>query len=107
MSALLQQRCLHHPSREAAARCPECGRHFCRECVVEHDDRVLCAACLRRLATVAAPKRARLRPLLRLGAAACGFLLIWIAFHLCGQLLLAVPSSFHEGTIWHSSWWNE
>jgi hypothetical protein len=103
MAAIRQQRCLHHPTREAAARCPECGRHFCRECVVEHDDRVLCAACLRRLAAVAAPKRARLRPLFRVAAALCGFVMLWIAFYLCGQLLLAVPSSFHEGTIWRAA----
>ena len=43
---LSQQRCFNHTSREAVARCPECGRFFCRECITEHDDRVLCAVCL-------------------------------------------------------------
>ena len=46
MTALAHQRCFNHALREAAARCPGCGNFFCRECVTEHDDRVLCAACL-------------------------------------------------------------
>ena len=36
MSNLIHQRCSNHPGREAAVRCPECGRFFCRECVTEH-----------------------------------------------------------------------
>jgi len=107
MTALIHQRCHHHPAREAAARCPECGRHFCRECVVEHEDRVLCAACLRRLATATTAKRHWLRPLLRAGAALCGFLALWLLFHLGGQLLLAIPSTFHEGTLWQKPWLGE
>jgi len=42
-------RCRRHPERPAAARCPECGEPHCRECVVEHEGRILCAACLARL----------------------------------------------------------
>ena len=49
------QRCRNHAEREAVARCPGCGHHFCRECVTEHDDRILCAACLRKLTACELP----------------------------------------------------
>ena len=38
-------RCQRHPGREAAARCPSCQQSFCRECVTEHDGRMLCLGC--------------------------------------------------------------
>jgi len=41
-------RCLNHEERLAAARCLACGNSFCRECVTEHDGRLICAACLRK-----------------------------------------------------------
>jgi hypothetical protein len=57
MQNLLLQRCFNHGMREAAARCPECGRFYCRECITEHDDRVLCSACLKKLARAPLAKR--------------------------------------------------
>jgi len=107
MTSLVHQRCYHHPAREAVARCPECRRHFCRECVVEHGDRVLCAACLRKLVASAPVTRHWLRPLLQLAGAVSGGTLLWLAFYLLGQLLLAIPLTFHEGTLWQSTWLNE
>lgn len=44
--AIHASRCVLHTQREAAARCPECKRFFCRECITEHDGRVLCSGCL-------------------------------------------------------------
>jgi hypothetical protein len=44
MQDITQQRCLNHMLREAVARCPECSRFFCRECITEHEDKVLCAS---------------------------------------------------------------
>ena len=38
------------------ARCPSCGNFFCRECITEHDELILCAACLKR---ITAPKERR------------------------------------------------
>src|SRR6185437_4127548 len=49
-SSLLHARCLFHPLREAAARCPHCGGIFCRECVTDEDDQLACPPCLRRMA---------------------------------------------------------
>ena len=46
---LRHARCLFHPLREAAAKCPHCGGTFCRECVTDEDDKLACPPCLRRL----------------------------------------------------------
>jgi hypothetical protein len=53
---LRHARCLFHPLREAAARCPHCGGTFCRECVTDEDDKLACPPCLRRMARPPAPK---------------------------------------------------
>jgi hypothetical protein len=55
-TGLRHARCLFHPIREAAARCPHCGGTFCRECVTDEDGKLACPPCLRRLARPIAPK---------------------------------------------------
>ena len=104
VSNLADQRCFHHAQREAAARCPECARFFCRECITEHDDRVLCAACLARLSRRPLFRRPAFAGLLRFGQFLAGWIIAWVFFYLCAELLLALPSAFHEGTLWKSSW---
>jgi len=91
--------------REAVARCPECRRFYCRECITEHDDRVICAACLRKLTVADAPRHASLAWLRASLQAVAGLLLIWIFFYFLGAALLSIPSSFHEGTVWVDRWW--
>ena len=54
--SLRHARCLFHPLREAAARCPHCGGTFCRECVTDEEGRLACPPCLRRVARPPAPK---------------------------------------------------
>lgn len=103
---LALQRCWNHTSREAVARCPECSRFFCRECVVEHADRIICSGCLARIqaATAAPPKRRLdLTPLLRLVAAITGIVFAWILFFSIGRALLSVPDRFHADTMWKRS----
>jgi hypothetical protein len=95
---IAQERCFNHASREAVARCPECGRTFCRECISEHDDRVICAFCLKRLSKKAV-RRHRLVGLVRLAQILMGVLLLWSSFYLLGKALLNIPSSFHEMAI--------
>lgn len=34
-----------------------------------------------------------------------GFILLWGVFYVIGQILLAIPHAFHEGTIWQTPWW--
>ena len=80
------QRCANHPGREAAARCPECRSYFCRECVTEHEDRVLCAACIRSLT---ASRKTPVSSLVKRAAAilpvALGLLTAWLFFYLLGR----------------------
>lgn len=95
--------CVLHPQREAAARCVSCGNFFCRECITEHDLRMLCAHCLRDTTGVAAKtKRQRHwhEPLAALVPLALGIMLLWFGYYLLGRLLLAIPEDFHEGNIW-------
>ena len=107
MTPLLHQRCFNHALREAVARCPECGRFFCRECVTEHDDRVICAACLRQLAKPPFTRRAGFLVVVRTGEVCAGLAIAWVVFYLLGQLLVSMPNSFHEGTLWKASWTDE
>lgn len=93
--ALARHRCFHHAAREAVARCPECERFYCRECVTEHDDRVICSDCLARLTQAARPLRERLFWPVRAGQLMLGVFLIWMTFHLLGESLSRIPDSFH------------
>lgn len=94
-------RCVRHPDREAAARCPVCGQPFCRECVVEHEGKLLCAACLGKLHAPAAAKPprdfSRLRTRLALAVAIAA---LWFVFFYSGELLGRIPQNFHDATIW-------
>lgn len=103
---VLTQRCLHHPLREAVARCPECTQFFCRECITEHDDRVICSACLRKLTAKPEARRRSFAPLGRVTMAITGLLVAWIFFFLIGRLLVNIPASVHEGTVWERDWLN-
>jgi hypothetical protein len=95
---LLEQRCWNHEDREAVCRCPQCGRSYCRECVTEHQSRLLCAACLR---SVAHERRSRRRILLPAAMALAGFVLAWFVFYSAGEALL--ESTAHmEQSIWQS-----
>jgi len=59
--SLRHARCLFHPLREAAARCPHCGGTFCRECVTDEEGKLACPPCLRRMARPPAPTRSLMR----------------------------------------------
>ena len=107
MLDIAHQRCFHHPRREAVARCPGCGRFYCRECVTEHEGRVLCAACL---AAIGVPgmKTADSRwlavPTMFL-ICLSGVLLLWGFFYGLGRVVLSVPAPFHQGTVWTKQSW--
>ncbi len=97
---LLDQKCFNHAQREAVARCPGCGHFFCRECIAEHQDRVLCAACLRQQPRLSASRRSGLALAWRLSLFLGGVVITWIFFYLVGRVLVSLPDSFHEGTLW-------
>ncbi len=107
ITSLERRRCAHHADREAVARCPACQRFFCRECVAEHDGRVLCARCLAWSNDRRVTRRVLLRRLAPLLQLALGLLLLWGCFFYLGQALILVPDHFHEGTIWPTGGWGE
>ena len=76
----MHQRCWNHESREAVCRCPECGRSFCRECVTEHDARLLCASCLLAGARKAPVRNSKARRLVPAGMLVAGIVLAWLVF---------------------------
>ncbi|MGA2596933.1 MAG: rhomboid family protein [Bryobacteraceae bacterium] len=97
---LAQQRCFIHEFREAVARCPVCRNSFCRECVTEHQGRVVCTACLKQLHST---KGASQRKLLRLVSGVlpiAGLLLAWLVFYSAGRILTLIPADVHDGTAW-------
>ena len=98
MASLAQERCFTHPAREAACRCPECRRFFCRECTTEHEGRLLCSACLGRLSVVAAkPRKIGVARQLALGLSA--LVLAWLFFYGAGQLLIQLAGPYYvEGS---------
>ena len=104
MTDLTYQRCYNHAAREAVARCPHCGQFFCRECITEHDDRVICAACLKKLARLPLMRRRGFAGVLRFAQCLLGVMMVWFFFYLIGEGLASLPASFHEGTLWKVSW---
>ena len=96
MPQFSQQRCFVHPSREAVSLCLECRRAFCRECVVDHDGRLICAACLARLRAPVARGNRFLRQSLSAAATALAILLCWILFYMFGRLLLLAEPAHHS-----------
>jgi hypothetical protein len=102
MSSLALQRCWNHGSREAVARCPECGRSYCRECVVEHEDRIICSGCLAKITAASADSEQKLSlwPALRLACGLSGIAIAWFIYFNAGRLLLSIPDSWHAQTLW-------
>jgi len=106
MTSVALQRCWNHHTREAIARCPECSRSYCRECVVEHEDRIICSGCLAKL-TAEKEKTSSttwtFRPLLRFCATLMGILVAWLLYFSLGRVLLSVPDEWHADAIWEKA----
>ena len=96
--ASLAQRCWNHDAREAVCRCPECGRTYCRECVTEHEARLLCAACLQKIER-AAKTRSGGRRIVPAMLALAGVLFAWLVFYGAGEALILFTSRMEQ-----SSW---
>jgi hypothetical protein len=103
-ASVSSQRCFNHGLREAAARCPECRRFFCRECVAEHDDRVICASCLKKLTVTGLAKHRAFSATVRSVQVVVGILVVWFFFFMIGESLLRLPASFHDTSVWQAPW---
>jgi len=97
---IARRRCFNHPSRSAAARCSLCGETFCRECIVEHGERMTCASCLERPASASSGRFGKLTPLVGAVRLASGFMVLWLLFYLLGRAWLSIPDAFHRGELW-------
>jgi hypothetical protein len=94
--AALQNRCWNHEAREAVCRCPECRRSYCRECVTEHQARLLCAECLRKTAGIGPARKSRMRRLYPAAMALAGFLLAWAIFFGAGRGMIEVVGRMEQ-----------
>jgi hypothetical protein len=104
VQSLTYQRCFNHATREAVAKCPSCGQTFCRECITEHENRVICAACLRKLTRVPLLQRRGFATVLRYSQCLLSLIIAWFFFYAIGEILLTLPASFHEATLWKGGW---
>ncbi len=98
ISKLRDARCHNHAGREAAARCPQCSRFFCRECITEHKGKMLCKECLSSMEHRKGDAEKWMRLTvhsLMLILFFTGFLMSWAFFFWTGRLLAAIPHKFH------------
>jgi hypothetical protein len=93
--------CTRHAGRPAAARCPQCRRFFCRECVAEHRGRLLCAECLDDATRSIAPSQPGWGQALGKGLALIFALtLVWMFWSWAGWQLARWQHATHEGALW-------
>ncbi|MDP7397495.1 MAG: rhomboid family protein [Lentisphaeria bacterium] len=91
--------CRNHAGRKVVAHCRHCTQALCRECVTEHNNRMLCENCLRGVSQpVAAESKRRNAAIAAVAAAGC--LLLWLFFLATGQILAHAPSVFHRFVPW-------
>jgi hypothetical protein len=77
-----------------------CRNTYCRECVTEHEGRVVCAACLRNVLSEKGATRRRILRVMAGGLPLAGLLLAWLMFYGVGRALMMIPASVHDGTAW-------
>jgi hypothetical protein len=100
MTSLATQRCFNHPFREAVARCPECFRFYCRECITEHEGRVICATCLGKFKGRPKKSGGGIRRITAIARCGIALLIAWLFFYSIARSLVAIPSSFHARALW-------
>ncbi len=81
------------------ARCRSCGLACCRECVVEHEFRLVCADCLRREAERAGGRGGRVA-WAAFGQWVVAAGVVWVIFYAVAAGWRRVPEVFHDGVIW-------
>lgn len=90
---MILHRCWNHDGREAVCRCPACGRPYCKECVSEHESRLLCAPCLAARPVAGARSGSRLAPIAMLLG---GVLLAWTWFYGAGRAIALIGNRAEE-----------
>ncbi len=100
--SLSNSRCFHHASREAAVCCPECRRFFCRECVSDFEERLLCDSCIRNFQEKKNNNSKSNKRFVSLLGIISGLFICVFTFYCLGQILFAIPNKFHDGSAWHA-----
>ena len=99
--SISRSRCYNHPTREAVALCTVTGKPYCRECIVEHEGKMVAAHVVADL--LAEPEQtsdSRWKRGRQWLVSGISLLVLWYGFFLLGRLLLSIPSRFHEGNFW-------
>jgi hypothetical protein len=98
----LRQDCLHHPHRGAVARCPACAQSFCRECVVEHEGKLLCTDCLeaKKVKNDERPVAWWQLPIWPWVQILLGLVMLSALFYASGRIVRAIPPDYHNGIKW-------
>jgi hypothetical protein len=91
-------RCFNHANREASARCPECRKYFCKECTTEHQLRILCASCLKRLTKKRASTSGVFAYITRTFIALFATFVIYFFFVLVGQIFYDTAPALAQPT---------
>jgi hypothetical protein len=60
-----------------------------------------------KLTGIRVKKRAPLAFAGRLFLIAFGVITLWVFFYMVGKGLLALPASFHEGSVWKTGMWDD
>jgi hypothetical protein len=95
MTAFASKRCFVHSAREAVCLCTICRKSFCRECVIEQEQRLVCAACMSRSTAAKRDSRAKLDAVQGTGSVLLAILLAWVFFYMAGRIFLLAEPSRH------------
>jgi hypothetical protein len=93
MSSLSSLRCFNHGTREAVARCPECERFYCRECISDYDGIAICASCLGAKATPEEKVPRNFDVLFDVSRIVIGLMFCWLLLYVTGTLLQMFPTT--------------
>ena len=98
--SIQHQRCFNHANREPVAKCPHCNRFYCRECITEHNRKLVCSKCLEEITSKDEKKSNTM-------VALCEFLIMLIGFSgvmfilaILGWFLMQIPNDIHTGAKW-------
>jgi len=90
MPELSNIRCQNHIEREAAAICMKCQNYFCKECITEYDDKMLCKNCIDDLLKKNKTTHRKKINLKQFFAIITTTLFLWIIFYSSGKFLISI-----------------
>jgi hypothetical protein len=97
---LVALKCEVHAMREAAARCTVCSHHYCRECIQEHEGRMVCGNCLSLKSSLEPKHFAGFKEMLvRLVMALASAALLWGAFWCIFTIGSLLPAEVYKSPV--------